>query len=230
MPVTSYFLTTALIFSLLLVTVPEDGKQAPQDIPIQRKESPANGLFLVAKREMRDPNFQHTVVFLVNHDKDGTLGLIINRRSKLKFSEVAPEIKHVDESKHFLFIGGPVLLPRIAMLFRDNKIRKGMKHVVGDIYFSGDQDVLENLLENKKSQNELRIFAGHAGWAKGQLEYEVARGDWLIIKIDPAILFTINPSLVWDRLIDRIDRPGIQVQYDHSNDIVRRLCTERYAC
>ena len=87
-------------------------------------------MFLVAKRALDDSHFGQSVVYLVEHDEDGTLGLIVNRSSDVSLSEAVPDIEDKLATAHALYYGGPVGLPMILMLVRSESATEGMAHVV----------------------------------------------------------------------------------------------------
>ena len=77
-----------------------------------------------------------------------------------------------------------------------------------DLYLSGSQSTLETMLQNQKSSQELRVYVGYAGWAPGQLDSELDRKDWHLHKAAVAHVFTSEPGLVWQELIELYDPEG----------------------
>jgi len=172
---------------------------------------PGSGMFLVAKRALDDSHFGQSVVYLVEHGKDGTLGLIVNRSSDVSLSEAVPDIENKLATAHALFYGGPVGLPMILMLVRSESAMEGMAHVVDDVYISSDRRVLDEVLAAKKPDSELRFYIGHSSWAAGQLDSELLRGDWHIVTADTDAIFSSETDSLWSRLIERLEPTGIQV-------------------
>ena len=172
---------------------------------------PGPGMFLVARRSLYDSNFGQSVVYLVEHDEDGTLGLIVNRSSDVSLSEAVPDIEDEQAAVHALYYGGPVGLPMILMLARNESTREGMAHVVDDVYISSDRRVLDEVLAAKKPGSELRFYIGYSGWAAGQLDFELARDDWHVVPADTDAIFSGDTELLWNRLIERLEPTGIQV-------------------
>ncbi len=172
---------------------------------------PGSGMFLVAKRALDDSHFGQSVVYLVEHGKDGTLGLIVNRSSDVSLSEAVPDIEDKLTTAYALFYGGPVGLPMILMLVRSDSATEGMAHVVDDVYISSDRRVLDEVLAAKKPDSELRFYIGHSSWAAGQLDFELLRGDWHVVTADTDAIFSGETDLLWSRLIERLEPTGIQV-------------------
>ena len=172
---------------------------------------PGPGMFLVAKRALDDSHFGQSVIYLVEHGEEGTLGLIVNRSSDVRLSEAVPDIEDKLETAHALYYGGPVGLPMILMLVRSDSATEGMAHVVDDVYISSDRRVLDEVLAAKKPDSELRFYIGHSGWAAGQLDFELVRGDWHVVAAGTEAIFSGETDLLWNRLIERLEPTGIQV-------------------
>ncbi len=207
----------------LLLLAPAGGR--PGGIPLgtrvalaardQPDRPPAAGLFLVARRGLSDGNFERTVVFLLRHGEEGSVGLIVNRASRMRLSDAMPDIKESEAARHRLFFGGPVALARIVMLMRNERASAWVERVADDIYFSADRGVLDAVLSRKKPVSELRLYLGHAGWAPGQLDQELARGDWHLAEGDAESIFAAEPESLWEKLIRKIEPVGIQVRSGH---------------
>lgn len=174
--------------------------------------APAAGLFLVARRNLPSPNFFKTVVLLTRHDGDGTFGLVVNRRTGFDAGDLLPDLPGTKGAGHAVFIGGPVAPHRIVMLLRRERPADTVERVTDEISFCADRDVLEALIARRKPATELRLYAGHAGWAPGQLDHELARGDWYLVQAETPAVFDEDSDRLWDRLINRLDPPGIRVR------------------
>jgi putative transcriptional regulator len=184
-----------------LSAIPNDRKTVPDQI-----FAPGKGIFLVAKPAMRDPRFQRTVVLLLEHDDEGTLGVIINRPTEMLLSQALPDLKGANNGKHTVFFGGPVGLNTLVFLLRSSEPPQASAHVMADVYYSADRNTLETALSEHKKANELRMFFGHSGWAPGQLAGELLRGDWLLVQADSRSVFKKNLDALWKELIDRWPR------------------------
>jgi putative transcriptional regulator len=173
---------------------------------------PAAGRFLVASRSLQDPHFARTVVYLLQHDDKGSLGLVINRTLDITLGEALPgnELPHLGDSR--LSYGGPVSVRHIIMLLRDDAAPSQAIHITDGIYASNNMDLLRELDDANKPAAELRLFAGHAGWSAGQLQQELNRDDWFVVPGETAPVFDTTGSRLWERLIERLDPAGIYVR------------------
>lgn len=175
---------------------------------------PAPGMFLVARRTLQDSHFRQSVVYLLEHDKHGTAGLIVNRPSHIRLSEAVAEIDEAAASRHALYYGGPVGVSQITMLLRNEAAAPLLTPVDGDVFVSANRQVLERLLAAGKPQNELHFYLGHAGWAPGQLDFELVHKHWHLVTGDADAIFASDIDSLWKRLIQRLEPLGIQVKAD----------------
>ena len=161
------------------------------------------GRFLVASKQLRDPNFSETVVLLLNYGARGARGVVINWPTEVKLATMFPEIRGLQRRVDTAYLGGPVERTRLLMLLRADKPRSGAEHVVDDIYVSTSRRVLFDALGRAGSATSVHVYAGYAGWAPGQLDREVARGDWHVLPADAEAVFSTTPTEVWRELIDK---------------------------
>jgi putative transcriptional regulator len=172
---------------------------------------PAAGVLLVAKRDMLSPSFAQSVVLLIKHDARGSLGVILNRRTRLTLQDVLPNLDTTQAARHTLRLGGPVAPQSLLLVMRKEAVAEGVERVTGDITTSTHLDVLRALIMRKKSPDDLRAYIGYAGWAGGQLEGELARGAWHLVPATEEHVFGEDEEL-WEQLIDQLDPPGIRVR------------------
>ena len=202
-------------------------------LPGTTSQEPGPGMFLVARRALDGSHFGQSVVYLVEHGEEGTLGLIVNRSSDVSLSEALPDLEDRQAATHALYYGGPVGIPMILMLMRSESATRGMAHVAEDVYISSDRRVLEEILETKKPANEVRFYLGHSGWAVGQLDSELERGSWHVVKADTDAIFSGETVSLWQRLIERLEPTGIQVDNRSCPAITACAeipCCRRYRC
>ena len=109
---------------------------------------PIKGMLLIARRGMPDPRFRQTVVFLAAHDKGGSLGLIINRVSTATLGNLLPEVNDLDKQGHNVYFGGPVEIERLKFLVRNDDEPEDAIHIMGNLYISGSQKTLKEMLEH----------------------------------------------------------------------------------
>jgi len=165
----------------------------------QEPVEPARGAFLVAEPAIESGPFHRSVVLLLAHGEDGTLGLIVNRVTRMQLSEALPELD-VDGAPYELHFGGPVAIDGLVVLFRSETPPPNADPVMEDVYYSGDRNVLEELIRDEKRSGELRLFVGHSGWAPGQLDAELLRGTWHVRRANASLVFDTPPERMWEEL------------------------------
>lgn len=163
-----------------------------------------NAIVLVAKPELADPNFSGTVVLVTRTPTGDTVGVVLNRPTRLKLSDVAPEFPRASAYRERLYAGGPVLEAVIVALFRSPAAPAAPAFQVLDgVYLSMHPDSINSLLA-QPAAGAFRLFAGFSGWAPGQLEAEIDRDSWYVLPATEDLLFRQETSGMWRELIDRL--------------------------
>jgi len=169
----------------------------------QSTTAPAKGRFLVASRNLRDPNFAETVVLLLDYGPRGSMGIVINRPTEVLLATALPHLAELRGRDDRLFVGGPVSFNAMFLLVRARKKPPSSEQIFADVYASGRLSTLRQALRQKGKTNRVRAFAGYAGWGPGQLEQEIARGDWHVTEADAATIFDVPARDIWPKLIER---------------------------
>jgi len=166
----------------------------------------APGMFLVASRDLGDPNFAHAVVLLIHYDdENGAMGLIVNRRSDVPLSRVFAELKEAKGRNDTIYIGGPVETGSVLALLKSASKPNDAERVFGDVYVISSKTLLEKTLADGIEAGQFHAFLGYAGWARDQLEHEVELGAWHVVPADSGDVFHADPDSVWPRLIRRTE-------------------------
>ena len=165
-----------------------------------------SGQLLVATPVLTDPNFARTVVQLVQHsDEDGALGVVLNQPSETPLADVLPGWALLAPDPVVVFVGGPVqesaaiCLGRLAPGDRD----ESCVPVPGAPWLG----TLNLEAEPADPVQEVRVFAGYAGWSPGQLEAEVEEGAWWVLDGLPSDCFTPEPHRLWAAVLRRQGMP-----------------------
>ena len=158
----------------------------------QQPEAP-NGILLVAKENLRDPNFSQTVVLVTQAQDGGTVGVILNRPSGRKHPASGAEI----------FIGGPVMREVVVALFRSERAPPAPAfHVLRGIYLSMHPGNVDPLLGGTATVRH-RLYTGFSGWAPGQLESEMRQEGWYVLPASDEIVFRADTSGMWQELVEQ---------------------------
>ncbi len=162
------------------------------------KFKPEQGKLLLSEPFSTDPNFKRTVVLLATHDKEGSVGFVLNRPMNLKLGRIIDEFKGC---KLPVWDGGPVQrdslfyihtlgdaipdsIPIMEVpLSEGGQVtpKDGLAGRGGCLYWSGNFETVKALIKgNKIAENEIRLFVGYSGWGAGQLENEIKQNSWLV--------------------------------------------------
>jgi putative transcriptional regulator len=169
------------------------------------------GKLLVANPRLVDPNFDRSVVLVLAHTGDGALGVILNRPSDTELLDPLPRWSVLADFPSLVFEGGPVGHDSVICLAQvpvpavlESRVGPGgWRHVAGDVG-TLDLDLDPDLVGG--AVGSLRIFAGYAGWAAGQLEDEIESGGWWVLDAEPGDPFCEVPADLWHDVLRR--QPG----------------------
>jgi putative transcriptional regulator len=161
------------------------------------------GRLLVASPALRDPNFDRTIVLVLEHTDDGALGLVLNRPSETELAEMLPAWGGVAAEPGVVFVGGPVS-PGSAIglaVAQAGDDGDGFVPVVGPL---GTVDLTRDPDDVRPDVRAVRVFAGYAGWAGGQLEQELDAGGWFVVDADGfADALAEDPEHLWRTVLRR---------------------------
>lgn len=164
------------------------------------------GAFLIAKKDLPDPNFEDSVVLLIEHNQRGAMGLIINWQSRVPISRALRQVEEAKGRKDPIYVGGPVERAGVLALLRSSHKPEDAQHVFADVYLISSREFLRKTLASDIDSAALHLYLGYSGWGAGQLEKEIALGTWHILAGDAASVFDPNPEALWPRLIRRTEQ------------------------
>jgi putative transcriptional regulator len=160
------------------------------------------GRLLVATPVIGDDNFDRTVVLLLEHGPDGALGLVLNRPTEVAVLDPLPEWSGLAAQPSVVFVGGPVEQTAAIALARTGHTQhaEGWSPVIDEI---GTLDLTRDPSELDISVQQVRVFAGYAGWGPGQLEGELALDAWVVCDAEPGDALSDEPESLWRRVLRR---------------------------
>lgn len=158
---------------------------------------PLTAILITARAELHDPSFADSVVLVMNNLGPAPVGVVINRPTPLPVARLFPDLKRLADLRDRVYFGGPVEFGSVWFLFRAARPPEHAVRACEGVYLSASRELLLRLLRRDKPMDGLRIFAGHAGWGPGQLESEIARGDWKLARAEPDAIFSGKPEHPW---------------------------------
>lgn len=165
-----------------------------------KKLTPARGDLLISEPYLMDPNFERSVILLCEHDDQGSLGFVLNRKSELSLAEV---IENAPEQEVPLYIGGPVQQDTLHFIHRSPFLMDDSRKVSNGVYWGGDFERLMELINvGKISIDEIRFFIGYSGWSEGQLAEEMEVNSWIVSKkTGPEYIFEYSHEELWRQVL-----------------------------
>jgi putative transcriptional regulator len=168
-----------------------------------RPEGSVARKLLVAVPTMRDPNFERTVVFVIEHDDEGAVGLVLNRPTEATIVEALPDWARHACAPAVAFVGGPVQqheavfgLARVARV-EDSDAWQPLVGRIGTVDLGADPSAVRADIE------AVRVFAGYSGWGPGQLDDELRLEGWYVLEALPDDLLTTDPEGLWRHVLRR---------------------------
>jgi putative transcriptional regulator len=167
--------------------------------------SSLSGHFLVASQHLLDPNFVRSVVLLVQHNKDGALGVVINRPIGKNVQDLWREVGGGPcTNTEPVYLGGPVPGPLMSV-HREESLSE--IQILPGLFFSASKANLDALVTH--SQQSIKIFIGHSGWGPGQLDQEMEEGAWLTMPAITDYVF-LDSTELWQTVSRLIGRSMMQ--------------------
>ena len=161
---------------------------------------PLRGRLLVATPPLVDPNFDRTVVLVLEHGEEGAIGVVLNRPSDVELADTLPIWKPHAAAPTVVFVGGPVQPDALIALARGGQSSRGWVSILEEL---GTIDLGELPSHGVPAPDIVRVFVGYAGWSPGQLESELDAGAWFVVDADPADPFVPEPDRLWRDVLQR---------------------------
>jgi putative transcriptional regulator len=194
----------------------------PEDFIAPAAQRVRAGTLLLANIDLMEPTFRRSVIYVVEHNDGGTLGVVLNRPSEMAVHNVLPQWSDLVAKPKTMFIGGPVKRDSALCLGTlrvgvDPDGMTGLRHVSGRIVMidlDADPQLIATAVEG------VRIFAGYSGWTIGQLEGEIERDDWIVLSALPSDVLVQPRVDLWSRALRRQPMP-LPLLASHPIDLSR---------
>ncbi len=181
----------------------------PEDFLAPAANRVRAGTLLLANIDLLEPTFRRSVIYVVEHNDGGTLGVVLNRPSEMAVYNVLPQWADLAAKPKSMFIGGPVkrdaaLCLGTLRVGADPEGLTGVRHVAGRIVMvdlDSDPELIATAVEG------IRIFAGYSGWTIGQLDGEIERNDWIVLSALPSDVLVQPRVDLWSRVLRRQPLP-----------------------
>lgn len=166
------------------------------------KIKPAKGRILIAEPFLQGPYFNRSIIVITEHNKDGTVGFVLNKSSELYPDEI---IEDLFNFRGELYIGGPVSSNTLHYIHTLGDVIPGSIKVAKDLYWGGEFDDVKELINaGKIKDSSIKFFAGYSGWEPGQLEREIAENSWIVTNIDINAVMSNDIENIWENSLEKL--------------------------
>jgi putative transcriptional regulator len=174
------------------------------DTIFKQRPQLSKGIFLIAGKNLKDPNFNKTVILITDFNETGTTGLIINRPTEILLDQVLPQFSAWSAITKYLNIGGPVAVNTFSLLVRSDSELPPVesRQVFDNVYLVNTLEMLNQIPNKDSNKSFFKLYVGYSGWAAGQLETELLRGDWHIWHADEETIFDTGYEEIWRILLE----------------------------
>ncbi len=162
----------------------------------------ASGTLLIADPFLKDPNFMRTVVFICEHQAEGSFGFVLNRKEEVLLGDLINDLAGCDFPVYY---GGPVQMDALHFLHQCPQLISGSIEITDGIFWGGNfEEVTALINDGTLQQQHIRFFLGYSGWGEGQLDSEMKEKSWLTTYGTRKLVFHRNESMIWPDAIKQI--------------------------
>ena len=166
--------------------------------------NPVIGDVLISEPFMNDFYFRRSVILLIDHNEEGSLGVIFNKRLTIPFNEI---VQGFPDFKADVYLGGPVETDRIFFIHTIGEMIPDSYKISDGLYWSGNINVLKSMIKmDLIKPHEVRFYVGYAGWDGGQLRNELKANTWLVGKFSSKQLLTTMPGKMWKSFVRQMGK------------------------
>ena len=159
------------------------------------------GTILIAKPFMEDKRFEKTIILITEHNKNGTIGFVLNKETLVNIDEIIPDFPKLNVK---IKSGGPVEKNSLFFIHTYPDLINNSQEIKNGIFWGGEiTDVIRGLENGEITTSQIGFFVGYAGWEKNQLKSEIKEGSWIIHKLD---LTKFNENINWSDLLIEINK------------------------
>lgn len=165
-------------------------------------EYPAAGKLLVAEPFMVEYPFSRSIVLLISHSGEGSIGIILNMPILHVLNSAVPELKDLDPIP--LYKGGPLGEDILFFIHSYGDLPQALP-IKNGLYLNGDFEfVKQKLLEGKMSPDDFKFFLGYSGWGPNQLEMELNIDTWVVTEEPSEYVLNQNTETLWSDVLSNM--------------------------
>jgi putative transcriptional regulator len=169
------------------------------NVPGVAADISAEPVILVAKRQLQDRFYGHTILVARPIGNDQHIGFIINRPTKITLGQLFPQHGPSQKVPDPVYVGGPINAESIFALVQTKKHPGGRSvKLTDDLFAVVDGNIVDTVIENEPTR--ARFVAGLVAWRAGELQEEIKRGAWFVLDADPAVVMS-KPDGLWEEMV-----------------------------
>jgi len=172
--------------------------------PRKRNLSPQKGYLLIAEPFMSGAYFSRSVIILIEHGNQGSMGMVLNKRTSLFINDFFAGME--DMSSIPVYLGGPVATDHLYFIHSLGDIIPDCVKITEDLYFGGDfESIIYYILNGNPVDGMLRFFLGYSGWSENQLSDEIKDDSWLVGKpIPSSLIMQAEGEMFWKSTVESV--------------------------
>jgi len=171
--------------------------------------NPAQGKILVSEPFLQDFYFKRSIVLLAEHNEDGTFGLVLNKPTDIRLSEIINKesFRVPQDFDNFIYLGGPVKTDSLFFIHTRNDVIPNSFKIMEGLYWGGDIRHVNQLIEKKVlALNDIRFYLGYAGWEPKQLDRELKENSWVVANSSTEFLLKNPPESLWKNAVKMLGK------------------------
>jgi putative transcriptional regulator len=167
---------------------------------VNDKIEPRKGDLLISEPFLADPNFARTVIYLCEHNDEGSFGFVLNKPAKINLNEL---LEGVGDREDNIYVGGPVQQNTLQFIHKNDRLIEGGSEVKDGIFWGGNFEQMLSMMEGSLiKSDDIKFFIGYSGWAAGQLKSELEVNAWIISRdVNIEQIFDTNVESLWKEVL-----------------------------
>jgi len=155
-----------------------------------------SGCLLLSEPFLQDENFVRSVILLCENNEHGAFGLVLNKLSILKVSDLLDDLDFLDLE---VYVGGPVEQNTLHFIYYGEAVLEGSVPLAENLWWGGDfEEFVQKFKNDALDLNNFRFFIGYSGWSEGQLEEELMANTWIVCdNVYSKNIFYSAPDDLW---------------------------------
>jgi len=176
------------------------------DLAPDKNTTPVKGQVLLSEPFLNDPYFKRTVIFLCEHNNDGSFGFVLNNFIDVELEQIMENMPSFDGR---ISIGGPVRNSNLYYIHTIGEQVEDSVEISQGLFMGGNFETLKKLLiSGKVTKNDVRFFVGYSGWSPSQLENEIKTNSWFVTTVPKELVMNSEIDDMWKIIMRSMGKKG----------------------